>query len=319
MKKNSYFIWPEARYLRGGVRSLRAAKTIDVEKFLSQMYAFGIPVVVSSARSGISLSLIAQNLSRGDSVEIFPYASHCVIESIGRIANPINYSVNNKNIFTLIYHQWGYIQEREITDKRIIEDAVDSFCVPGAKLFPLNGIYEIWSLPKLVGSLGGGVVWCRDDKTANELRDLRDNCKINKNLCWFLRLISTYYKQLEPFWFSSESLNGSSPTWALADMLYGLEHWTEIAEKRKERLKIVETLLPDWLKLQKNRFPSVIPVYASEAQAEKIYEMGFLSGYRKFEKINSQGESTLFSLLPLPIHQDVPRSLLNKALKILKK
>ena len=313
-----YFIWPTpSDDLQQRVRRIKRGKVTEIEALLKQRYQLGEPVIVSSARAGIVLTLTAQNLSRPDYVEIFPFASHCVIEAVGRVATPIPSKLSNQDCVSLIYHQWGYIQQRENLNTRFIEDAVDSFCLSGAELFPLKGMYEIWSLPKLIGSLGGGVVWCRDEEAAREIKDLRDTRNNNTQLRWVLKLLSCYWSQFDSFWFSAESAGGPIPRWAVGDILYRLENWEKIYLDRLERIEIVKSLLPDWLELPENRLPSVIPVVATKAQSELLIDKGFYSGLRSFEKFNKEGASELVRLFPLPIHQDVPCELLEFAKRLL--
>ncbi|OUR64355.1 hypothetical protein A9Q79_07945 [Methylophaga sp. 42_25_T18] len=313
----NYFLWPKSRYLRGGFRGLKKGTTSDIELLLKQRYSSGVPVIVSSARVGIVLALMAQKLTRPDYVGIFPFASHCVIESVGRVATPIPAELSQHDNISLIYHQWGYIQQRTSLNTRIIEDAVDSFCHPGSELFPLNGMYEIWSLPKLIGSLGGGVVWCRDEQSAEDIKALRDNNKLNTQPRWLLKLLASYWPRFESLWFSAESAGGPLPKWATGDILYGLESWDKIEHARRERIQIVQSLLPEWLELPDSRLPSVIPIEVSEEKAKLLIEKGFSAGYRTFEKFNEDQNSELVRLFPLYVHQDIPCELLESSRKIL--
>ena len=42
-----------------------------------------------------------------------------------------------------------------------IDDCVDSLCEIGTELFPTSNDFEIWSLPKILGTTSGAVLWCK--------------------------------------------------------------------------------------------------------------------------------------------------------------
>jgi len=314
---DSYFLWPQSRFLRGGLKGARLVDSTQVEYLLQEMFDQGFPVVVSSGRAGTVLALTAQRLSRSDFVEIFPYAGHCVIESVGRVATPLEFQNLQKCQMRLIYHQWGFVQALHSGTGNLIEDAVDSFCLPGVHLFPNKGIYEIWSLPKLIGSLGGGVVWCRDEQAADDLRILRDARNNNTQLRWTLRAAAQYFPNLAPFWSGAESLGGPCPKWALGDIQNGISHWEEIGQMRCERLSIVKSLQPKWLEQSDSRLPCAVPILASEKQCVELIHLGLSSGYRNFQKICEDGSSELVRVFPVPVHQDVPTALLEEVMRVM--
>ena len=316
---NSYFLWPESRFHRGVIKSLKLHDITEIEVMLKKMYGQGFPVVVSSARVGIVLTLTIQELTRPDKVGVFPYASYCVLEAISRVATPFSNERLLDSKLDLIYHQWGYVQKQNLHENgKLIEDAVDSFCLPGVKLFPLNGLYEIWSFPKLIGSLGGGVVWCRDEQTADQLRVLRDTRQKSTQIRWMLRLFSQYFSNFSKYWYGTESLGGPLPRWAAGDILYGLECLEKIATKRKERIGLLESKLPEWLHPSEKRLPCVIPVEVSDEEVRLLNGIGLKIGLRTFQRIDNN-ESSLVKLFPIPVHQDIPCELLDKALKVLSK
>ena len=54
--------------------------------------------------------------------KLFPYASHCVINTVSRLTTPVTYEANATK--QICYHQWGITSFNE--KKPIIEDSVDS-------------------------------------------------------------------------------------------------------------------------------------------------------------------------------------------------
>ena len=275
----------------------------------------GYPVVVSSGRIGLVLALEALGVRRADLIRLFPFASHCVIESVGRVGSPISGDATTLSPYRIVYHQWGYVQERSLSGK-IIEDAVDTFCLPGAPLFPSGGEFEVWSLSKLLGSLGGGVIWCRDQVVASDIRQRRDERSALTSARWVIRLLSRRWPNLAPFWYGSESKGGAPPSWGCGDILHGLRHWDEIADARRERLEVMRQLLPSWLILNETRLPTVVPVAVKAEQGEALLALGFSTGFRHFERVTQEGAREVVKLFPIPIHQDVPLGVLCEARRL---
>lgn len=127
---DQWFLWPEPRTLRGKGRGLKLVSPRDLEEKLSEMFGkAATPVVVSSGRVGLVLALEALGVRRIDPVGLFGYASHCVIESVARVGSPVYHAATTAQHTRIVYHQWGYVQQYEPFD-RLVEDAVDSFCLP---------------------------------------------------------------------------------------------------------------------------------------------------------------------------------------------
>ena len=99
-----------------------------------------------SARAGLS-AILSLHFSRNDHVWIPPYASHCVISSIGLVATP-SPKMSPEIKVTLIPHQWGYAHKPKLRGL-VIEDLVDTLITPKGSVFPNDGRYELLSLPKI--------------------------------------------------------------------------------------------------------------------------------------------------------------------------
>ena len=312
---DQWFLWPDARFLRGGIGALGTSTPDALETFLARRYGGrGYPVVVSSGRIGLVLALDALGVRRSDLVGLFPFASHCVIESVGRVGSPVSGGAAATTANRVLYHQWGYVQERSALGA-FLEDAVDTFCLPGAALFPAGGPFEVWSLAKLTGSLGGGVLWCRDQSAATEIRRRRDQRNAATTLRWMLRVFSSRWQSLVPLWYGAESAGGAPPSWGCGDILHGLQRWDDIAETRRERIAVVHRLLPSWLTIDSNRLPTVVPMVATEEQGEQLMALGFSAGFRHFERVTGSSREVV-RMFPIPVHQDVPVSVLQRACQI---
>jgi putative PLP-dependent aminotransferase (TIGR04422 family) len=269
---------------------------------------------VSSGRTGLVLALEAMGAGRADLVGLFPYASSCVVEAVGRVATPVGGPAALAAGLRLVYHQWGFVQERGL-GTAVLEDAVDSFCEPGAELFPAGGEYEVWSLSKLLGSLGGGVVWCRDVAIAREMRERRD-CRNGLTAArWGARLLSTRWPAWGALWHGAEVAAGAPPRWGCGEILRRIERWHMLLQERGVRVGMVRPHLPSWLETAPGRIPTAIPVVVDSDQATALERIGFTTGVRHMERVRS-GHRDLVRLFPIPVHQDVPLAALERALAV---
>lgn len=307
-----WFLWPEPRLFRGGGIP-RQETASAVEALLASRHHGGFPVVLSSGRIGLVLALEALGITRADLVGLFPYASHCVIEATGRVGSPVCRDRSSDHA-RILYHQWGYVQEASAAGA-IIEDAVDSFCLPEATLFPAGASFEVWSLPKLTGSLGGGVLWCRTESLAAEVRARRDARSGLATFRWLLRAASTRWPGLVPYWYGAESAGGAPPGWGCADILDGLHRWDDIAAARRARLDIVGSLRPSWLSEAEGRLPTAVPVEVGGAEGSRLTALGFTAGFRHFERVSGTSRESV-RVFPIPVHQDVPLGILASARSI---
>ena len=297
-----YFLWPESSVFRAIVGAPKLPSVDKVERKLQDMFPSGYPVLCSSGRSAIVLSLIVSNMSRSDFVGVFPYASHCVLDAVSRVATPLTGPTSTTAPLRLVYHQWGFVQEKCLPSNSI-EDCVDTLCVPGASLFPGGGRFEIWSLPKILGTTSGGVLWCRDVETAQAIRVLRD--KKNSGLfLWALRLWGKSFPLAHLCWEGAEGSINNLSRLQIGEILLALQKWDDIVFDRRKKYEIISGYIVDWLKLTIDRLPAVIPVY-SDLSESKSKELGILSSYRMIERVVSNNERFVEKVLPIPIHQDV--------------
>ncbi len=305
------FLWPEACYLRDGAAGLRFASCAEVEATLARMFPAGIPVLVSSARAGLGIALRHLRLNRGHRIAVAPYANHCVIEAVGRTSSPVDFTDPPTADAAVLYHQWGYINDGA-APAVLIEDAVDTLCRPGAGLFVRGGAYELWSLPKLVGSLYGGVIWCRNQDVAGELRMLRDQSCLWAPGHWLLRVAGTRSATALAYWSGVESTNGKMPALAIGDIAARLRRWEQLVSDHAEKFRKLQAYRPEGLRILDHRLPCVVPVAVSETQARRLTELGISTGFRHFERTNGGGRE-LLRLFPIPVHMDVSDATLAKA------
>lgn len=298
--------------LRALVSAPRLMSVETIEEKLRGMFPTGYPVLCSSGRAALVIALLESEVSRGDLVGVFPYASHCVLDAVSRVATPLSGPTAVAVALRVVYHQWGFVQETDLS-KNTIEDCVDTLCVPGAAIFPGGGRFEIWSLPKIIGTTSGAVLWCRDSETAAKIRCFRDE-RGGGLLPWGIRLLAKWYPRAHLYWQGAEGDMGRVSRLQTGEILAAVLNWDEFVS---DRLKKINTIWPysvDWLQKPVDRLPPVVPVQL-ELPERIAKDLGISSGYRLFERLNSSGSRSLEKVLPVPIHQDVTESWLTGILK----
>lgn len=306
----THFLWPKPKPMRALLQATRCIGIGQVEARLEEMFPGGTPVFFSSGRAALMHALLINGLARVDKVGVFPFASHCVLDAVSRIATPT--AVGSDTRLNVVFQQWGYIQHHDLSTDDI-EDCVDSLLVPGGKLFPGGGAFELWSLPKILGTTGGGVLWCRSVKVALGLRKLRDGRNWG-SLLWGLRLLGMRSALAHDFWQGAEPSRGQPSRLQTGEVFAALDVWDKVVVDRREKLALAWSLAPSCLKRLNDRLPCVVPVaLRDDCNGEQLaFNIGISSGIRTFEHVSPSGVSELIRVLPLPIHQDVTCSQLSE-------
>ena len=213
--------------------NLWRASSKEVEALISSKFNGGFPVVLSSGRGAIKL--IMQEFWTAQDVSIFQFASQCVVNAI----QAASITPHSRTDFTsdIIYHQWGYSDPKRESEP-FIEDSCDTFLAEGSSVLRLGGQFELWSLPKILSSRFGAIVWCKNDKDAQHLRVVRDKAKESnvrkKQIYRSLRTINSWTYRI---WEISEY-----KTFKLSKNEYGLlkKDISEWKEKYMERLNLAD-------------------------------------------------------------------------------
>lgn len=313
MKK--YFIWPESSFLNAILNWPLFSSSKKIESQLFRMFPSGYPVLCSSGRSALYLSLNHLEKKRGDLVGVFPYASHCVIDSMSRITTPC-FGEESKNCdLRIIYHQWGYVQEKDVKNDTI-DDCVDSLYHIGKKLFPSGSEFEIWSLPKILGTSSGGVLWCKNKQDSIKIKQLR-NQNGNSFFQWILRLVSKKIPFFHHYWNGAEPVAGKPSSFQCAEIFLAINKWDKILNDRLEKFNLLWEFSIDGIKKPTDRIPCVIPVKSTKPLLDFI-ENNFSSGPRMMEIIQANKLSTYVQVIPIPVHQDVDLNWLKSLKNFLK-
>lgn len=310
---DSVGLWPGASR-RSVLRSmLRRCSRTEVENLFQQSWPSGTPILLSSGRAALALALRTCGLSRPDVVRLFPYASHCVIESVGRVATPCAPAYHDWDA-SIHYHQWGY--ERRAVDVDI-EDSVDSLYAPGAPLFASNGRFEVWSISKILGSSGGGVLWCQDPDDAARGKQILHSIDGQEGVRWALRAagLFTRSKAIEGLWAAKESLGGRPTQFLASEVAHEFPKWERLVSDRRARLEEVLDRGISIVEIPSEfvRLPSILPLSLSALRVETLRTLGYEAAPKHF--LRSDGQMT--QVLPLPIHHGVPDGLFARTVEAL--
>jgi putative PLP-dependent aminotransferase (TIGR04422 family) len=309
------FLWPQGKVLPALFKAYSLTPLKRIEDRLKEMFPSGYPVLCTSGRSALVLALMQSGVKRNDQVGIFPYASHCVLDAVSRFGTPLNGKGAVSANIRLVYHQWGYIQETNLPENTI-EDCADTLCRPGTPLFPAGGRYEIWSLPKILGTTSGGVLWCRDEFTAISLRKIRD-AKSNGSFQWLLRLLLSKFPGLYNYWQGAEGGLSNVSRLQTGEILAAIRKWDIIVSDRQKKLELVWPYAVKYLQRPINRLPSVVPLKTEILETELV-ALGINTGFRMFERVEQDKSRFLEKVLPLPVHQDMSMKKLEECLVVFK-
>lgn len=247
--------------------SLSMAEPTDIEELLIEKFDGGFPVVLSSGRAAIKL--IAQEFWTAHEISIFPYASQCVVNAI-QAAGIAPYTRTN---FTseIVYNQWSEL-DRGCTSTPFIEDSCDTFLQEGSRVLRLGAKFEVWSLPKILESRFGAVIWCRNSEDAIHLRRIRDTSKKGTLKKQVLRNLRSISKWNYATWEASEFNTFGLSKFEYASILKDVSIWREKYEKRANLRKKAQILLSEFYL---NRFESICkPIEITRSEVSPVISVG---------------------------------------------
>lgn len=285
----------------------------DLEDIFKQRYPNSFPVVFPSARTGILCILEHFGANRPKLVYVPAFSSMCVFSTIAKIATPtINY--NDPYEIALVYHNFGYTHKFPKKCK-IIEDSVDSLLKDESDLFPNDGPFEVFSLPKLLGTTLGGLVLCQNSSDAESLKKLRE---AKFKLGWLQFILRTYFTH-DPlgvsYWHRGELFSGNICSLGLGHIASRLGKFDSLVSERESKLDLLSTSGKNLLELKRERLACMGLIPFSEENKKVILEQELYIGDRHFKLDLDYGSGTPFEkILPLPIHCQVNSEKLQKTL-----
>ena len=216
--KEPEYQWPSSKYT---AKSYKAAPSKGaylklkhrLEKYFSSLWQCEA-VILPSARSAMSLILNFEGMGRKDHIFAPEWSSHCVWNSITPYSNP-TLTIDKKTAAVIAVHKFGYIVKpgKNYTGL-IIEDSCDSLVVDANALFPNGGKYEIFSLPKIMGTYGGGIILTKDTGAAQSLRKINSAHEEFNSFAGKIRWLRAMNKKCPISWEDIEYQN-FSPSFSL--------------------------------------------------------------------------------------------------------
>lgn len=299
------FLWPQPSAIKFSQLIGRENSLSTIEEQVHGLYPLAFPVLFSSARAGLRCVLEHLGLARPDLVWCPPFSSHCVFDAVSRVATPVTLPVTAPAA-ALVYHQWGHVHRHEFSSATvIIEDAVDTLLAPGASPFACGGRFALWSLPKVIASPWGGVVFCQQREDADALRRMRDRRPGSPALQAILRPIGERHPAAAAYWHGAEASAGRLPIFALRAIADGLDQLADLTDRRRQRLaelqpySLAATPSPD-------RLPSNLPLPPLAALATPLSSGKTLTGgYRNFNIDCTSPAGNWVKVFPAPLHQDI--------------
>jgi putative PLP-dependent aminotransferase (TIGR04422 family) len=298
-------LWPRGRIFNA-LRLFLAFNSgiLKLERVLADNFRGGYPVICSSGRLALYLALREEGLTRANEIKTFSYASHCVLDAISRVATPVNAENTKQNINSIIYHQYGFFQKKQASDNVIIEDSVDSLYKLGGEVLTGGGMYEIWSMPKILGSTSGGILWCKDENTKKRICKYLENRRAG-SIVWLLRLLGRKYKFFHYLWQGVECEYGAPTNSQAKEVLGLLKKWNKIWEDREKNFNIIWEYSIEGLIKPESRLPCIVPIEHDIFSDDEIRGLGLEGCKRHFQMVTAGGIKMDLPILAIPIHQDI--------------
>lgn len=293
----TFSIWPEAKFSKSSLLKPFGKTSRDIEDIFNGYYPNSFSVLFPSARAGLS-AILSIDFSRDNYVWIPPFASHCVISSVGLATTPTPVMSNQVDA-TLVFHQWGYVHKPE-TRGLIIEDSVDTLIEPKGQVFPNDGRYELLSLPKIFGSMFGGIVMCQYREDAKVLRRVREQRTTLKWQHFFNKIRSNHSKASYINWNHAEPENGFLPAIVCEDIFEKIKCLDDMVSKRKTILqKFKSSRLKTYGNISETRLPTCLALDADKIEIEGI-------NLRPYERHFSVGQDfkSMTKVLPIAAHKN---------------
>jgi len=175
---NSDYQWPSAscqtkKFDEKAIYNKTKFVYSEIESFFKSIYDHDC-FLFPSGRALISQILEYNKIGRNELVFVPKWSSYCVFSSVAYHSNPTIELINKVNVI-IANHKWGFVKkvDSSISDF-VIEDSVDSIIQSKEFLFPNDGKYEIISLPKIIGSYSGAILFSQDSKFNDYLNKKRE-------------------------------------------------------------------------------------------------------------------------------------------------
>jgi putative PLP-dependent aminotransferase (TIGR04422 family) len=244
------------------------ALTRKIESFFEDKFNVNA-ILTPSARAAIGLIIRYKGINRSHKVFVSKWSSHCMFNTIGAFSNPTVDFVGNPDVI-LVNHKWGYpvFLKNKYENSLLLEDSVDSIFLSPKALFPNNSEFEFISLPKIIGSYSGGIVFSKDKGFTNYARALQqENTALGKKQSRRKSVPPSHTKDFDT-WLYHESWNTSHDANSLTNIINNLCFFQDNKKIIQRRFDIVSKQYNLNIKL-KNRIGPVVTLPVSDYQLLK--------------------------------------------------
>jgi len=283
-----------------------------IENFFCKRYGAKYGILMPSSRSSITLYMRFLKFNRKHLVSISKWSSHCLFTCIGAFSN-ISIA-DPKADLIIVNHKWGneyQINKKINKKKKIIEDSVDTLPGKNFKLFPNKGEIEIVSLPKIIGTVAGGIILTNSKKFFKYAK-LYQKRNVKLGVSQSKKKIMLTKKKLDNFdnWYFNEAWNTFVDKNLVINILDNIDNFDENIKVIIKRIKFLQNIFN--IKIDKKRLGPVIVL----PYKEKIKNKNLIKYFNFKKKVFNEKYSKCFIL---PLHFKVSDKKFLELIKIYKK
>ena len=192
-------------------------------------------VLTPSARSAISMYIRLKGLNRNACVQIPQWSSKCLYDAVTPYATPV---LKNKNSeLDIAVHKWGRLYKSKHAS--LIEDSVDSLILDSKSMFFNKGEIGVFSMPKLIGSLSGGILSTKNTNIYSYFKSIQTENKAYGEKVADLR----FNKKSLLYWGDLEYINSYVDKRIVVDVLSNLENYEFNISRTQRNLELYVHLL----------------------------------------------------------------------------
>ena len=293
---------------------LNFKKLNRIENFFRDEFNHKNLHIFPSARACIALVLRYLKITREDEVFVNKWVSHCIFNTVGAYAN-ITTKLDKPKL-SIAVHKWGQIQLlNKNKTKYLIEDSVDSLISSNKALFVNNGDFEIFSLPKIIGSISGGIIISKNKKFISFCKkEQKKNIKLG-SYQFEKKVEDINKKKTFDTWLYHESWNTFMDINALDDITRCIPNYKINKRLIYKRKKIFEEKF-NFKIFENKRIGPVIPIPLKYVKNKKLMKKNFM-----IKHINKDNKdlNNFIEVFIIPIHFKIKNTLFLKSIKVMEK
>lgn len=322
MKKVSDYQWPSNFPIKSHFKKNKLNNNCNlikkkIEKFFTEKIGHKA-LLFPSARSCIGAVIEFHNLGRNNEVYLNKWVSGCLFSSVGLYTNP---TINFKKPDILIFNNlWGVHQKifKKINfgkKTKLIDDSCDTIILNKNSAFPNKSDYEIFSLPKIIGSISGGIIISKNQKFLDFCLKRQKKNKEFGILQSKLKFLYNSKKTKYDFRYN-EAQNSYTEINSLIDIFNKLKNYElnkSLAIKRSQILKKIVKFEKDL-----DRIGPAIAIDKNKFKKKNTLDKYFIFRHKLFNYKNNYSKKFLIFPIHFKIHNKRFNSLIKKLRENLK-